>query len=74
MSYTELSTQDITPEFVETFYDNYIDGWFETGGVDWDEVLRKYELNHDLIVFPEQWSNPVIEKLKREIRKLLKNA
>ena len=72
--YTELTTQDITPEFVETFYDNYIAGWFETGGVDWDEALRKYELNHDLIVFPEQWSSPVIAKLKREIRKLLKNA
>ena len=73
MSDNELTTQDITPEFVEAFYDNYIDGWFETGGVDWDSVLSKYELNHGA-QFPEQWSSPVITKLKREIRKLLKNT
>jgi len=73
MSYAELTTQDITPEFVEVFYDNYISGWFETGAIDWNSVLLKYELTSDA-VFPDQWSSPVITKLKREIRKLLKNA
>lgn len=73
MIYSELTTQDITPEFVETFYQNYIDGWFETGAIDWDSVLLKYELSTDAL-FPDQWSSPVITKLKRGIRKLLKNA
>ena len=73
MNSSELTTKDITSEFVETFFQNYIDGWFEAGAIDWDSVLLKYELNADAM-FPEQWSSPVITKLKREIRKLLQTA
>lgn len=68
----ELTAQDITPEFVESFYENYIEGWFDTGAIDWDSVLSEYEkdVGKEAAHFPDQWTHPVITQLKRAIHKI----
>lgn len=67
-----LSPADITDDFLESFYDEAIDGWYEDSPIDWEDAIERWEKYHkaDDVTFGSQWDSPAINKLKRGIRRI----
>ena len=63
-----IEAADITPVFVEWFYENAIEGWFEGQPVDWESALSRVESSD--LDFGSDMRSPGILKLQREIRNI----
>ena len=67
-----VTAEDITEGFVEWFYDSAIDGWYDDGPVDWEEVIdRAEDYEHD---FGDSMLSPAILKIQRECRRIRREA
>ncbi|MFA7295820.1 MAG: hypothetical protein WC211_01375 [Dehalococcoidia bacterium] len=65
-----LQPADITAAFVDEFYGQAIDGWYEDGPIDWEDAIERWERYHraEGVTFGSQWDGPAILRLKRLVR------
>lgn len=68
MTQYDLTHSDITPAFVERFYESCIDGWYD-GPIDWTQALERSE-SYNEFSYGSSWDSPAITKLQREIRRM----
>jgi hypothetical protein len=62
-----VEVSHITPEFVETFYEGAIDGWYDDGPIDWEAALLSFEHGTSWD-FGTTMDSPAIRKLQRMVR------
>ena len=68
MTQYDLTHSDITPAFIEQFYESCIDGWYD-GPIDWEQAIDRSEFYTGLC-YGTSWDSPAILKLKRAIRRM----
>lgn len=75
-SMRELTLADIDDAFVERFYNDVIDGWFD-GPIDWEQAFSRYERSTPAllpVIGELDLDDPVIQKLQRKVRALRRAA
>lgn len=77
MEYTEVRTaDDVTDEIIEIVM-SVVDGWYQTGPIDWEDLLDRVDGNEladgTMIDFGDSLDSPAIRKVKRVVRQQRQN-
>jgi hypothetical protein len=73
---TVLQPDDITDEFAEDFFEACVSGWYDEGGIEWEQALERWEKYHrdENRTFGPQLDSPAIRRLQRKVRALRAEA
>lgn len=62
-----VEATDVTDEIMELIY-SIVDGWYQSGRIDWEDVIDRAEDMGDLD-FGDSMVSPAIKKIKSRIRR-----